>query len=183
MLNGDYSVVLSKVGTGLGIAKNQVYNLAKNASDEVFEKVLKSVPDVVQKIELKQIREIITSCWETKSCSFKSQGIIFSRFSKNQLISTANLPDRNSFTKVGRALQKHSSREGSLFKTTFTKTKDINQDAIKILQDILDDPLAVSYQAKAKSVGDIIDIRQVSGRGARYTQNGEFIGFLDLFKK
>ena len=48
--------------------------------------------------------------------------------------------NRNGLTSVGRALQKHSVREHTVFTTTSTRFTDANTDAQNILDDILAAP-------------------------------------------
>ena len=55
----------------------------------------------------------------------------------DKFFESANAADRNGLTKVGRALQKHAGREGSSFSEIQFSGKTANEDAMKVLDDIL----------------------------------------------
>jgi hypothetical protein len=82
--------------------------------------------------------------------------------------------DRNGLTAAGRALQKHSVRDNTVFSTSSTRFADMNVDAQNILGDILTAP-GGSIVPRAPGVLDIFDS---AGRGARFV-NGALKGFLE----
>lgn len=57
--------------------------------------------------------------------------------------------------------------------------KQANEFSEKILKEILDHPQKKMIQGELSRFGNVVDIYEPSGRGARYTATGEFIGFLE----
>ena len=85
-------------------------------------------------------------------------------------------PDRNGLTKAGRALQKHGDKPGSAFpKSTGTATSR-NAQGRNVLRGILrsKNKTTTSNRFGGKDIFD-----NVTGRGARFGGNGNFIGFLE----
>jgi len=100
-------------------------------------------------------------------------------FNKKTLLSSANRIDRNGLTMAGRALQKHSSRVGSKFKTTAKNPSSYNTEGLRVLEEILNNPdTAVRYR-NHNSFGEIMDFRHPDGRGVRFDIDNNFIGLLD----
>ncbi|WBM76118.1 hypothetical protein [Saprospira grandis] len=83
-------------------------------------------------------------------------------------------------TKAGRGLQKHGSREGSVFPPAKGSPKQINEQGEKILTKILLQKDAVRTTRHHARFGDILDIRIPGGMGARFSSDGKkFITFLE----
>ena len=57
--------------------------------------------------------------------------------------------------------------------------RTINQRGQDILDDILTDPNGYIVRRHHVKYGDIIEIRDSLGRGARFDSNGNFMGFLE----
>jgi hypothetical protein len=85
--------------------------------------------------------------------------------------------DRNGLTKVGRALQKHAGREGSSFSDIIWSGKTGNEDAVKILDDILG---SKNQLIKDAENGGKLIFDKTTGRGVGVSRNGEFNGFRDI---
>ena len=96
------------------------------------------------------------------------------------LLDSGNLPDRNGLTKVGRAQQKHSNRTASVFEkpSTGTKATDYNNKGSETLENILNDEKSLS----SKKEGGF-DVKDSSGKGARFDENDIFKGFLEPNKR
>jgi len=88
--------------------------------------------------------------------------------------------DKGELTKAGRALQKHGSRPGSVFPSATGSPAAINQQGQQVLQDILS---SQNQTMKPNRFGgrDIFDA--TTGRGVRYDDNGNMIGFLEPRKE
>ncbi|MFI6513831.1 polymorphic toxin-type HINT domain-containing protein [Streptosporangium sp. NPDC050855] len=96
------------------------------------------------------------------------------------------LPDRGGYKRSGRALQKHAGRNGN---TNGWPTPPGRQNADAwnktgqgMLDDILTNPGTTSVNTRGRVGGqwdDVVDMRLPDGRGARFTQAGEFVTFLD----
>lgn len=72
------------------------------------------------------------------------------------------------------------SNKGSfLERMTPPDPKQVNELAEKILKEILAHPQKKMIQGELKRFGNVVDIYEPSGRGARYSASGEFIGFLE----
>ncbi|WP_188093383.1 hypothetical protein [Photorhabdus heterorhabditis] len=80
------------------------------------------------------------------------------------------------FTVVGRALQKHGSREGSAFPAAKGNPEQVNQQGQKILEEIIKTPRAKVQQGNRFGGFDIV---APDGRGARLDPQGNFRGFLE----
>jgi hypothetical protein len=92
------------------------------------------------------------------------------------LIDTGDLPDRNGFTKAGRAQQKHSSRAGSVFDkpSTGQKPPDFNTKGRDTLSNILNDEASINPNRYGG-----FDVFDSTGKGARFDDTDSFIGFLE----
>ena len=94
-----------------------------------------------------------------------------------ELLASGDLPDRNGLTRAGRALQKHSNRLGSVFEKPLNgqKKSDYNAKGSETLSYILNDNNAT---VSSNRYGGF-DVKDSSGRGARFDGEGIFIGFLE----
>lgn len=82
-------------------------------------------------------------------------------------------------TVVGRALQKHAGREGSVFQGVKFSHKTANQEGLNILNQIMNSPNKVVQQAKGGGQ-HIFD--KTTGRGFGVSREGLFNGFRELPK-
>ena len=83
--------------------------------------------------------------------------------------------DRNGLTKAGRALQKHSSRRGSVYRTSATKARGLNSAGQSIADDIINN----SRSTITRRANGSMDVISPDGRGIRYNPDGTFRGFLE----
>jgi len=90
-----------------------------------------------------------------------------------KLLNTGRHIDRNGLSKAGRALQKHGDRGGA-FPKTRGKLIEINNVGQKILEEIL----TSTVQIKSNKFNGI-DVTSINGRGARFDETLNFIGFLE----
>ncbi|MEM8629054.1 MAG: hypothetical protein AAGF04_03155 [Chlamydiota bacterium] len=100
----------------------------------------------------------------------------------NNLIKAGNAIDRAGFTKVGRGLMKHGYREGSGFPKPVGNPAQINAQGQRMLESILNHPKRECILYDSSRMGKTVDIYAPNIGGARYSLEGEFIGFLE-FKK
>ena len=95
-----------------------------------------------------------------------------------ELLQAGNQMDRGGLTKVGRALQKHGNRDGSLFPRVAGTAEEINAQGESVLREILANPVEIVKRKHAK-FGNILEYRTAGGQGARFSADGKtFIGFL-----
>jgi hypothetical protein len=87
--------------------------------------------------------------------------------------------DRGGLTKAGRALDKHGGRPDSVFPKVTGNPASKNMHGQHHLDDILTHPQSKSTHWEHRSFGKIIDIEVPTKGGARFSQNGNFIGFLE----
>lgn len=105
----------------------------------------------------------------------QTDGPRYGRFGIEDLRAAAQAPDRNGLTRVGRALQKHSGPEGSMFSGLSTGSAvERNQQGVRVLDDILGDPLG-----RTTVRDNVMEIIDSVGRGARFRNDGSFLGFLE----
>jgi hypothetical protein len=77
--------------------------------------------------------------------------------------------------RVGRALQKHSSRNGSVFNGLSSGNAVArNEQGMRVLDEILEDP-----GATAQVLDNVTNIWDSAGRGIRLSNDGKFMGFLE----
>ncbi|QTA87441.1 hypothetical protein [Desulfonema magnum] len=101
------------------------------------------------------------------------------RFSKDDLLMSAGLPNRSELTKAGRALQKHGNRTSSAFPKVSGNPEEIDRVAQGVVKAILNTPNCSHTCRRHARFGEITDIRTPDGRGIRYDADGNFIGFLE----
>jgi hypothetical protein len=99
----------------------------------------------------------------------------FGKFSATDIRVAAAAPDRNGLTRSGRALQKHSEREGSVFRGLSSGTADArNGQGMKVVDEILND-----VQGWTEVLDKVTNIWDSAGRGVRISNEGAFMGFLE----
>uniref|UniRef100_UPI0024E1AE5F RHS repeat domain-containing protein n=1 Tax=Parachlamydia acanthamoebae TaxID=83552 RepID=UPI0024E1AE5F len=101
------------------------------------------------------------------------------KYNLDLLSKAGQVLDRNSLTKAGRALQKHGSRPGSFFPKVNGKASNINALGQNCLDDILTHPNSIIKEWNHRSFGEVINITIPKHGGARFSINGDLIGFLE----
>ncbi len=99
-------------------------------------------------------------------------------FSLEELSKAGKVIDREGLTKAGRALDKHGNRPGSVFPKATGNVEARNIQGQLQLERILSDPDRKISTFEHRSLGTVIDIETHDKGGVRFSQNGEFIGFL-----
>jgi len=101
-------------------------------------------------------------------------------YSVNSLLDIGNKADKGGLTSVGRSLQKHGSRERSIYPKAIGNNSVINKQGEQILKEILthaDVEVIARHHAR---FGDILEYRIPGGMGARFSHNKDlFIGFIE----
>ncbi|MEQ1508516.1 MAG: hypothetical protein ABMB14_40165, partial [Myxococcota bacterium] len=82
---------------------------------------------------------------------------------------------RGEYTRAGRALQKHGSREGSVFPSASGSKQLANQEGQDQLEDILTHPEGTVTELGRGGV----QVSVPDGRGARWSADGTFDGFVE----
>ena len=82
-------------------------------------------------------------------------------------------------TGAGRALAKHGGREGSAFPAATGSSEVINSQARGIVQDIVGNEYRRVSFFNRRLGTQVVDIYDKTGRGARYSHEGDFVGFLE----
>ena len=100
-------------------------------------------------------------------------------FNSDLLSLSGKVIDRNGLSKAGRALQKHCNRPKSIFPKMNGSSHKFNQVGQHHLDSILSDPTRKINIWKHRNLGNVVDIQTSSNGGARFSQNGDFIGFLE----
>jgi len=98
----------------------------------------------------------------------------------DEFFASLNAPAEQGLTAAGRALQKHAGREGSVFKNIKFSHKTGNQDALDIIQDIINSPNKIIQKAPNGNGSWIFD--KTTGRGFAVTKEGVFNGFREIGK-
>ena len=99
----------------------------------------------------------------------------FGNSAMSDLRAAAQAADRYGLTQVGRALQKHSGRDGSVFNGLSSGSATArNEQGLRVLDDILNDPAG-----RTEVLDRVTNIWDSTGRGVRYGNDGSFMGFLE----
>jgi hypothetical protein len=168
-LTKELVIPITKTEAGAGISGDQILKIAKEGSDEAFEDLLQIIKSEHLRSRLALLRKAHRLCSTTQFCSLEKENLLIS----------ANKFDRNGLTKAGRSLQKHADRGSTKFTYSSKIPQDLNNQGLKITEEILDDPNTTSILKQSSKYGDIVDIRDSKGRGIRYRYDYEFMGFLD----
>jgi RHS repeat-associated protein len=98
----------------------------------------------------------------------------------NGLIKAGNVLDRAGLTTVGRHLQKHGSRPGSIFPKATGNAATINAQGEAVLKGILSSPNVTSVSRHHARFGYVLEYKIPGGQGARFSANGKtFLGFIE----
>ena len=100
-------------------------------------------------------------------------------FNANKLSEAGKAVDRAGFTRAGRGLMKHGYREGSVFPKPVGNPAQVNEHGQKVLESILNHPEKKLIPGEFERFGKVVDVYASGIGGARYTAEGEFIGFLE----
>lgn len=100
-------------------------------------------------------------------------------FNANKLSEAGKALDRAGFTRAGRGLMKHGYREGSVFPKPIGNPAQVNEHGQKVLESILNHPEKKLIPGEFERFGKVVDVYAPGIGGARYTAEGEFIGFLE----
>ncbi len=96
------------------------------------------------------------------------------------LLKAGNALDKGGFTAVGRAMQKHGSRTGSVFPKATGNAAAINSQGEAVLNGILTNSNATNAIRHHARFGNVLEYRIPGGQGARFSGDGKtFIGFLE----
>ena len=96
------------------------------------------------------------------------------------LLKAGNVLEKGGLTAVGRALQKHGSRTGSIFPKATGNAAAINVQGETVLKGILTNPNATNAIRHHARFGKVLEYRIPGGQGARFSGDGKsFIGFLE----
>jgi len=107
-------------------------------------------------------------------------GAVFKNFANsNKFIRAGKAIDRAGFTKAGRNLMKHGYRENSVFPKPVGNPAQVNAHGQKVLESIINHPERVIYERPHPDFGKVIEIVVPDKWGARFTIEGEMIGFLE----
>lgn len=107
-------------------------------------------------------------------------GAVFKVFSDTSKFARAGKAfDRAGYTKAGRGLIKHGYRENSVFPKPFGNPSQINAHGQRVLESILNHPERMIYERPHPDFGKVIEIVIPEKWGARFTIEGEMIGFLE----
>lgn len=96
-----------------------------------------------------------------------------------QLARAGEALDKAKFTKAGRSLMKHGYREESVYPRPVGTPEEINKHGQKILDSILKHPEKITYERQHPTLGKVVEIVVPGKGGARFTVDGEMIGFLE----
>ena len=107
-------------------------------------------------------------------------GAVFKNFANsNKFIRAGKALDRAGFTKAGRNLMKHGYRENSVFPKPLGNPAQVNAHGQQVLESIINHPERVIYERPHPDFGKVIEIVVPDKWGARFTIEGEMIGFLE----
>ncbi|WP_196595098.1 hypothetical protein, partial [Pectinatus frisingensis] len=103
--------------------------------------------------------------------------------SSQNLAESAQVLAKGNNTAVGRAFQKHATREGTAFTGEITGNAAKNtEQGMEYLNKILNDTNATYTVRDTNAYGKVLDVRLPDGMGARWSADGKtFIGFLERF--
>ncbi len=103
-----------------------------------------------------------------------------STVSVGTLLKAASEPSKGKLTAVGRALQKHGSRQGSKYPSVKGNPEAINRQGMEVLRNILENPYVGRTSRHHARFGHILEYKIPGGQGARFSKDGKnLIGFIE----
>ncbi len=98
--------------------------------------------------------------------------------SKTKVKETAEAPKKGGETVAGHALQKHAGRNPDIWGKVKGNSEEINKDAMKHLEEILNAPGDFKVVKTEKGIS-FLEKQLLDGRGVRLNMDGSFKGFID----
>ncbi|HHW35775.1 MAG TPA: hypothetical protein GXX18_00490 [Bacillales bacterium] len=102
----------------------------------------------------------------------------FVKVNNKTIIKTATAPKKGGETVVGHALQKHAGRNPDIWGKVKGGSDQINQTALKHLEEIIDGPGGFIKIKNPKGI-EFLEKKLPDGRGVRLNLDGTFKGFID----
>jgi hypothetical protein len=99
---------------------------------------------------------------------------------KNILSDAGKELDRGGYTQAGRSYHKHASRDPGKWGSPRGNAGAINQKGQLQLDEIISSPNTSWETRHHAKFGDIIEGKLPDGRAARWSTNGNFIGFIEV---
>ncbi|QJB56875.1 DUF637 domain-containing protein [Pseudodesulfovibrio sp. zrk46] len=99
--------------------------------------------------------------------------------SANDLFRNAVTPNKHGISPLSRAIDKHSSRSGSVYNSVSGSPNVKNAKAQELLEEIMNNPKTVVVEKTSNRFGNHIDMIAPDGKGLRFGKNGNFIGVLE----
>jgi hypothetical protein len=94
----------------------------------------------------------------------------------DSFVESAEALSKNGLSNIGRALQKHSDRNGAFSNIVFS-SKTANQEGLKVFQEIINSNSKVLQRLDNGTI-NVFD--SVTGRGFNISRGGTFNGFREL---
>ncbi len=164
---------------GIGITGVDALKIVDNASDTGFGDFVSNVVKSGDSDDLKIYRSIGEFCGAGSDVCWKSISELFNLFSKDSVVTSGEVADKNGLTRAGRALQKHAARYPARWLTQATTATEYNAEGQRILSEILDNSTQYTKEY-ARTLGqDAYIVRLSDGRGVRIKLDGTFDTFLD----
>jgi hypothetical protein len=160
-----------------GLTKDEM-ELVDQAEAETFLFVVSFVGGEYALVKVFQGGKWVVMTMQASRARKISQAISAKRTSL--LLRAANAASRNGLTSVGRALQKHGSRPGSLFPRATGNPAAMNAQAEAVLRGIIQNPAGIAATRHHARFGKILEIKLPSGQGARFSSDMKtFFGFIE----
>jgi len=97
----------------------------------------------------------------------------------DDLSRAAGVIDRNGLTMAGNHVKSHGDRAISAFPKLRGTPSQINAAGQNIIDDILTHPESSTITRRHARFGDVIEVRDSTGRGVRFGADGNFINLLE----
>lgn len=97
----------------------------------------------------------------------------------DDLLKNAVTPNEYGISPIARAIDKHSSRPGSVYEAVKGSPYEKNIAGQKLVENIMNNPDSVVFSKNTGRFGPVIDIVSPDGRTLRFDINGKFVGVLE----